>query len=355
MSNNQSFEIKSVDSSLSSYVVDFGYMSAYYMCYSLGSDINFSHVFPNSVIEKIDKHLNNKIWVKDNISSLCADTYSCKQITINKSAEATIESKEIGYKNPENSTDRVFYYNISFLSGSKAYISVTNFDESLSNGNIVEDRKEIAKLKAMSDEEEQVRAEAARVEEARRTEEARVEAEQKEKELAQKKETERLQLLKEQSDIVATLKKGGIYRGKALWLKYPKFGMTGLTQIKITDIVLETKEEGSPGYTYTSKYIILKVDCDDYNVSELKYDNNLEEILEDYHQKNIGAKWGKRALAEIEKGNVFIGMTKAQVIAGWGRPGDINRTAGSWGVHEQWVYGSNYLYFENGTLKSWQD
>jgi hypothetical protein len=40
----------------------------------------------------------------------------------------------------------------------------------------------------------------------------------------------------------------------------------------------------------------------------------------------------------------------------WGDPEDINRTVGSWGVREQWVYSNeNYLYFENGILTSWQN
>ena len=34
---------------------------------------------------------------------------------------------------------------------------------------------------------------------------------------------------------------------------------------------------------------------------------------------------------------------------------DINKTVGSWGIHEQWIYSSHFLYFENGILTSWQD
>lgn len=62
----------------------------------------------------------------------------------------------------------------------------------------------------------------------------------------------------------------------------------------------------------------------------------------------------------ILNGTVRIGMTKEQVIYSWGRPDDINRSVGSWGVHEQWIYRrgdfeAQYLYFENGKLTSWQD
>jgi hypothetical protein len=48
-------------------------------------------------------------------------------------------------------------------------------------------------------------------------------------------------------------------------------------------------------------------------------------------------------------------MTDEMVRLSWGSPRDINRSVGSWGVHEQWVYYSSYLYFENGILTSWQD
>jgi hypothetical protein len=56
-----------------------------------------------------------------------------------------------------------------------------------------------------------------------------------------------------------------------------------------------------------------------------------------------------------------IGMTDSEVIQLLGKPDDVNRTVGSWGVSEQWVYrfgssyGGSYLYFENGILTSWQD
>ena len=59
-----------------------------------------------------------------------------------------------------------------------------------------------------------------------------------------------------------------------------------------------------------------------------------------------------------------LGMTEDQVIAAIGSPDDINRTTGSWGVREQWVYGgmiggryfpSIYFYFSDGKLTNIQD
>ena len=48
-------------------------------------------------------------------------------------------------------------------------------------------------------------------------------------------------------------------------------------------------------------------------------------------------------------------MTDEMAVVALGSPKDINRSVGSWGTHEQWVYDGEYLYFENGKLTSWQD
>lgn len=67
-------------------------------------------------------------------------------------------------------------------------------------------------------------------------------------------------------------------------------------------------------------------------------------------------KYGTSIAQQIIDGKVWIGMTGEMAIESIGKPNDINRTVGSWGVHEQWVYGRDvYLYFENGKLTSWQD
>lgn len=57
----------------------------------------------------------------------------------------------------------------------------------------------------------------------------------------------------------------------------------------------------------------------------------------------------------INEGKVQIGMTKLEAELSWGKPNDINKSTGSWGVHEQWVYDDSYLYFENGKLTSIQN
>lgn len=63
--------------------------------------------------------------------------------------------------------------------------------------------------------------------------------------------------------------------------------------------------------------------------------------------------------AAIQNHEFVIGMTGAQVVKSIGRPAHINRTVSARGESEQWVYEFSrktvYLYFEDGTLTSFQD
>lgn len=57
---------------------------------------------------------------------------------------------------------------------------------------------------------------------------------------------------------------------------------------------------------------------------------------------------------------VVIGMTSEQAIRAWGKPTKVNKTIGVGYSSEQWVYDngaigrSQYLYFDNGVLRSMQ-
>lgn len=74
----------------------------------------------------------------------------------------------------------------------------------------------------------------------------------------------------------------------------------------------------------------------------------IERIMEKYNCDEMTATL-------IHTKRVKIGMTAEQCRAAWGRPQDINRTVGSYGVHEQWCYNGSYLYFEDGILTSYQN
>ena len=68
------------------------------------------------------------------------------------------------------------------------------------------------------------------------------------------------------------------------------------------------------------------------------------------------ARFAKAEKARKKKEGVSIGMSQQDALdSSWGRPNKVNRTTGSWGVHEQWVYDGGYLYFEDGTLTSIQN
>lgn len=60
--------------------------------------------------------------------------------------------------------------------------------------------------------------------------------------------------------------------------------------------------------------------------------------------------------AQWRKEGVSIGMTSERAkLSNWGHPERVNRTISAGGVHEQWVYGHNYLYFEDGILTAIQN
>lgn len=82
-----------------------------------------------------------------------------------------------------------------------------------------------------------------------------------------------------------------------------------------------------------------------------------EVIRKEEREEYIRAKFGEEIADLILSHKVKLGMSKEMVKESWGTPsGGVNRTIGSWGIHEQWVYGSKrYLYFENGTLTTIQD
>ena len=66
-------------------------------------------------------------------------------------------------------------------------------------------------------------------------------------------------------------------------------------------------------------------------------------------------KFGAANANLIIEGKIKIGMTKAMCEEAWGYPDDINSLVGSWGTHEQWVYGNSYLYFEGDKLTAIQN
>lgn len=72
-------------------------------------------------------------------------------------------------------------------------------------------------------------------------------------------------------------------------------------------------------------------------------------------EQELTKTYGTKIAKDLMLGRIWIGMSSEMARLSWGRPKDINRSVGTWGVHEQWVYSSSYLYFENDRLASYQN
>ena len=92
-------------------------------------------------------------------------------------------------------------------------------------------------------------------------------------------------------------------------------------------------------------------------LERLEYENKLKLKKAEYAklEKEYIKKYGQKTYKKLKEGNYWIGMNREMATISLGSPKDINRTVGSWGVHEQWVYERRYLYFENGKLTSYQN
>lgn len=83
--------------------------------------------------------------------------------------------------------------------------------------------------------------------------------------------------------------------------------------------------------------------------AEIKRKKEIKKVV----SKNKSFKKFEKVAIDKE---VQIGMPEELVYLSWGKPKNVNRSVGSYGVHKQLIYGERtYLYIENGLLKSWQD
>ena len=92
-------------------------------------------------------------------------------------------------------------------------------------------------------------------------------------------------------------------------------------------------------------------------LKRLEYENKLKLKKAEYAklEKEYIKKYGQKTYDKLKEGYYWTGMNREMATISLGSPKDINRTVGSWGVHEQWVYDNIYLYFENGKLTSYQN
>lgn len=101
--------------------------------------------------------------------------------------------------------------------------------------------------------------------------------------------------------------------------------------------------------TIEEKYYIMVLIFENDKGQQIKSNGNKgtlyywEKSVADKYKGKFGSYW-----TTILEGKVKIGMTEEMVRLSWGDPDKINKA--SYG--DQWVYGNQYLYFENGMLKS---
>jgi len=75
---------------------------------------------------------------------------------------------------------------------------------------------------------------------------------------------------------------------------------------------------------------------------------NISRILTKEEAEDYRKRFGENYWQTILDEKVKVGFTEEMTKVSWGEPDEINRA--SYG--DQWVYGEQYLYFENGKLKS---
>lgn len=58
----------------------------------------------------------------------------------------------------------------------------------------------------------------------------------------------------------------------------------------------------------------------------------------------------------INTKKIKIGVREEVLHCSWGKPKDVNKTVGTWGIRKQYVYGGGqYVYTRDGVIESWQD
>lgn len=342
------FRITEISESTSSYIAQIGYKEVSYMCSSLQSDLEFHNVIATDVLDKVKVNVGRDVWVTPEFDKFYTNSVTNENYRDWKAQLGHIESWEHGYGSDRNT--KLFYYKIHLADGNNSYITVDDYKSAASDGRILTNPLEVSSAQAKFNFEEQQKVEAKRLDSERIAKEAKIAAEKVEKESLERD-------LEERAEVIATFKNAGVIEGNTYWLKYPGYRMPGLARLKIEKINVEFKTEKLFNWSsapHRRREISMAVDTDYEGINHIEIQADPKEFAKNLYTKNIGQKWSKKIVAEIKNKKVSMGMTEKQVLASWGRPSDINRTAGAWGVHEQWVYSGSYLYFENGRLTSWQ-
>jgi len=79
------------------------------------------------------------------------------------------------------------------------------------------------------------------------------------------------------------------------------------------------------------------------------------EQLKSQARQLLAEQDAKEVEQAIEEKKIRVGMTPEEAARAWGEPIRKNKSGGSYGSTEQWVYPAGvYVYFRDGRLTSWQ-
>lgn len=112
------------------------------------------------------------------------------------------------------------------------------------------------------------------------------------------------------------------------------------------DITIENKEY--------ELVMLLKNKNGNVTTYKIKYiDNNKDgevNILTENAYHNLVTKYGVTIVNIMRNHRIRVGMHKDLLIMSWGKPDEIN--SNSYGA-DQWVYGTQYVYVNNGKVEGW--
>lgn len=78
-------------------------------------------------------------------------------------------------------------------------------------------------------------------------------------------------------------------------------------------------------------------------------DESIQQLARDLRRRY---GWPPPMAEAVARRQVVVGMNSDMVRASWGSPDRINTTVTAAGTREQWVYGLDYVYIENGLVNS---
>ena len=91
-------------------------------------------------------------------------------------------------------------------------------------------------------------------------------------------------------------------------------------------------------------------------VQEAKIESQRKKIASKELDEKMLKKYGQKTFGQMKQGYYWVGMNREMLEYSLGEPDDINKSVGSWGTNEQWVYGNGlYIYLENDKVTSYQN